>query len=62
MSEKVYSVYNQQIDKYHLECDSENFASKTLSLLNAAFMDPQLSPSEYMSLCKYRAQLLLCYG
>lgn len=61
MSEKIFAVYIQQIDKYHLECDFKNFASKTLSLMNSAFMDFQLTPAEYMSLCKYRAQLLLAY-
>ena len=62
MSEKVLSVYLQQVDKYHMECDPADFASKTLSLVNSAFMDVQLTPSEYMKLCYRRAQLLLDYG
>lgn len=62
MSEKIYAVYFKQIDQYYMECDPAEFAQKTMSLLNSGFIDPFLSPSEYMLLCKYRARLVIGNG
>lgn len=62
MSEKVYRVYIQQIDQYHMECDPTQFAQRSLSLCSSGLLDPHLTPSEYMQICKHRANLVIGYG
>lgn len=62
MSDKVYQLYIKQIDKYHMVCNSEEFAQKTLSLCNSGLVDPHLTPSEYIRMCRYRAQQVIAHG
>ena len=62
MSDKVYQLYIKQIDKYHMECDPVEFAQKTLSLCNSGLIDSHLTPSEYIRMCRYRAQLVIGHG
>lgn len=62
MSEKAYSVYIKQIDQYFAEYDAVQFANRSLSLCSSGLLDPHLTPSEYMQICKHRANLVVGYG
>lgn len=62
MSDKVFSEYIKQIDKYHMACSPVEFAQKTLKLCSHGFGNSNLTPSEYMQVCKYRAKLVIGHG
>ena len=66
MSQKRFEYYLNLLESLYSTCISEHskedFEETSLSLCTKAYADLRLFPSEYMALCKRRAQLLIKYG
>lgn len=52
------SLYKESQDKFF----QEDYEAMSLDVVNRAFGDIRLLPSEYYTLCKRRAELVIKYG
>ena len=66
MSQKRFEYYLNLLESLYTTCISEQskaeFEDTSLSLCTKAHADLFLFPSEYMALCKRRAELVIKYG